>query len=131
MPRAFCRVESPLSANAPALELPDLPARTTARELIRTRVREEVARHNFDPSRPYSGLVVPTPAERELNAHAGRRERPAADGARQAGLAEKAFAEQRFVLIVGDRQIESLDEEVDLSGGPEVIFVQLVPLAGG
>lgn len=131
MPRALLRVESPLGAPSPALELPDLPERVSVRELIRAQVREEVARYNLDRSVPYQGLVVPTEAEHQLNTTARRTERLAVDWQEQADLAERSFDKQRFVLIVGDRQVESLEESVDLTGEPEIVFVRLVPLAGG
>lgn len=131
MPRAHLRVESPLGAPGPALELPDLPDRIRARELIRTHVREEVARHNLDGSRPFQGLVTPTAAEHSLNTATRRTGRPALDWEEEADLAERAFDKQRFVLIVGDHQVESLEENVDLTGEPEIVFVKLIPLAGG
>ncbi|WP_444963791.1 hypothetical protein [Nocardiopsis sp. M1B1] len=131
MPRVLLRVESPLGVGLPAVEPPDLPDRVRVRELIRTRVREEVARYNLDRSAPYQGLVVPTAAERQLNTAVRRTERPTVDWEEQADLAERAFEKQRFVLIVGDRQVESLEEHVDLTGEPEIVFVQLVPLVGG
>lgn len=131
MPPVHLRVESPLGPAGPALELPDLPDRIRARELIRTHVREEVARYNLDRSLPFQGLVTPTAAERSLNTAVRRTERPALDWEAQADLAERAFEKQRFVLIVGDRQVESLEEEIDLTGEPEIVFVKLIPLAGG
>ncbi|XVQ83097.1 hypothetical protein ACQP2K_30270 [Microbispora siamensis] len=42
---------------------PVLPDRTTALELVRLRVREEVARHNASPAPYFRGLVTPTDAE--------------------------------------------------------------------
>ena len=131
MPRAHLRVENPLGVSSPALELPDLPDRIRARELIRTHVREEVARYNLDRSLPFRGLVTPTAPERSLNSEARRNQRPPLDWEEQADLAERAFEKQRFVLIVGDRQVESLEESVDLTGEPEIVFVKLIPLAGG
>jgi hypothetical protein len=35
------------------------------------------------------------------------------------------------VLLVDDRQVESLDETVVLRAGGEVTFLKLVPLVGG
>ena len=131
MPRALLRTESPLGACVPALEVSDLPDRISARELVRTRVREEVARYNLDRSAPYQGLVVPTTAEQRINTGTRSAERPAVDWEEQADLAEQAFGKQRFVLIVGERQVESLEESIDLTGEPEIVFVQLIPLAGG
>ncbi|NHO85139.1 hypothetical protein HA073_29415 [Micromonospora sp. CMU55-4] len=53
------------------------------------------------------------------------------DWERQADAACAAFARNGFVLLVGDRQVEDLDEEIDLLADPEVAFVRLVPLVGG
>src|ERR1700749_3003003 len=48
-----------------AFTLPGLPAQITARELIRLRVREEVASYNLDPGPCFHGLVQPAGAEAE------------------------------------------------------------------
>ncbi|WP_229068741.1 hypothetical protein [Actinoplanes sp. DH11] len=42
-----------------------------------------------------------------------------------------AFAGNGFVVLVGDRQVEDLDEVLELPTGTEVTFLRLVPLAGG
>jgi hypothetical protein len=34
-------------------------------------------------------------------------------------------------MLVGDRQVEDLDEVVSVADNPSVVFVKLVPLAGG
>ncbi|MFI7698502.1 hypothetical protein [Nonomuraea sp. NPDC049480] len=121
------------TATGRALEefsLPDLPDRISARELVRLRVREEVARHNAVPSHHFRGLVKPTDAEAELNGYRMRTARRL-DWEKQADAAEAAFARNGFLLLVGDRQIEDLGEEVDLTADPVVSFVKLVPLVGG
>ncbi|MFC5818767.1 MULTISPECIES: hypothetical protein [Nonomuraea] len=121
------------TATGRALEefsLPGLPERISARELVRLRVREEVARHNAAPSHHFRGLVKPTDAETELNGYRMRTARRL-DWERQADAAEAAFARNGFLLLVGDRQIEDLDEEVVLTTDPVVSFVKLVPLVGG
>ena len=46
-------------------------------------------------------------------------------------MAETAFSRNGFVVLVGDRQIEELDEEVDLRRDTEVTFLKLVALVGG
>ncbi|TQS24552.1 hypothetical protein [Microbispora sp. KK1-11] len=112
------------------LSLPGLPDRITARELVRLRVREEVARHNAAPAPYFRGLVTPTDAEAELNGYRMRTTRTL-DWERQADAAEAAFARNGFLLLVGDRQIEDLDTEIDLTADPVVSFVKLVPLVGG
>lgn len=121
------------TATGRALEefsLPDLPDRISARELVRLRVREEVARHNAAPSHHFRGLIKPTDAEAELNGYRMRTARRL-DWERQADAAEAAFARNGFLLLVGDRQIEDLGEVIDLTADPVVSFVKLVPLVGG
>lgn len=110
--------------------LPDLPENISARELLRLRVREEVARYNAAPSARFNGLVRPVDAEVELNGYRmGARRR--IDWERQADIAERAFQRNGFVLLAGDRQIEDLSEVIDLTADPVVSFIKLVPLVGG
>ncbi|MEV4568576.1 hypothetical protein AB0K12_32815 [Nonomuraea sp. NPDC049419] len=121
------------SASGRALEefsLPGLPDRISARELVRLRVREEVARHNAAPKRHFRGLVKPADAEAELNGYRLRAARKL-DWEKQADAAEAAFARNGFLLLVGDRQIMDLDVQIDLDADPVVSFVKLVPLVGG
>ncbi|MFI1096784.1 hypothetical protein [Streptomyces sp. NPDC020917] len=107
-----------------------LPDRMTVRELIRLRVREEVARYNAGTGGGrYHGLVRPGATETELNGR--RRERQPVVWERQADIAERAFAANGFFVLSGDRQVEDLDEVLDLTAGPELVFIELVPLAGG
>ncbi|GAA3046827.1 hypothetical protein GCM10010464_08840 [Pseudonocardia yunnanensis] len=110
--------------------LPGLPGSISARELVRLRVREEVARHNAAPATRFRGLVRPVDAETGLNGYrvgAARR----VDWKRQADIAEAAFLRNGFLLLVGDRQIEDLSETIDLTVDPVVSFVKLVALVGG
>lgn len=54
---------------------------------------------------------------------------PAAAGQLDAACAE--FARNGFVMIAGERQVDDLDEVIDLSRAAEVAFIRLVPLVGG
>ncbi|NML50508.1 hypothetical protein HHL19_12640 [Streptomyces sp. R302] len=47
------------------------------------------------------------------------------------GRALDAFSRNGFLVLVGDRQIEDLDETVALGPDTEVVFLRLVPLVGG
>lgn len=107
-----------------------LPARMTVRELIRLRVREEVARYDAAVSERFTGLVRPEGAVAEPGGYRLREPRRL-DWERQAEIAERAFAANGFFVLAGDRQVEDLDEEVDLTADPDLVFVRLVPLAGG
>ncbi|MEV4169904.1 hypothetical protein [Nonomuraea sp. NPDC049709] len=110
--------------------LPDLPERISARELVRLRVREEVARYNAVPTARFRGLVRPVGAEVELNGYRMGATR-SIDWERQADIAERAFQSNGFLLLVGDRQVDDLAELIDLTVDPVVSFVKLVPLVGG
>lgn len=113
------------------VELAGIPTALTLRDLIRTRVREEVARHNSGADKVWRGLVTPneairTPAGFELRTGARR-----VDWERQADVAIQAFERNGFFVIVDDRQVTDLDEELALAGTSDVRFVRLVALVGG
>ena len=103
----------------------------TVRELIELRVRTEVERFNRAANgEVFRGLVQPSDAELTLN---GDRTRPPKliDAEQQCKSALHAFEANGFLLIVGDRQVESLDERLTLDPEMRVAFVKLVPLVGG
>lgn len=78
----------------------------------------------------FQGLVQPEDTERVLNGYALRTPRRI-DPRAQTELALKAFAGNGFLVLVGDRQITELDEQIELAIGTEVTFLKLVALVGG
>jgi hypothetical protein len=110
--------------------LKDVPSPITLGELIRFRVREEVARHNARPSRWFDGLVRPKDAEAAMNGYERRKPRWL-DWEKQAEIAIEAFRRNGFFVFVGDRQVDDLDAELSLAAADRVSFVRLVPLVGG
>lgn len=112
-----------------ALEL-DVTGTVTLRELIRLRVREEVARYNARPVVRFHGLVRPTAAEADLNGYLMTTPAPI-DWEEQADAAVSAFGGNAFFVLVGDRQVEDLDEELALGEASRVAFIRLVQLVGG
>jgi hypothetical protein len=119
-----------VDASSEPLVLVDMPDRVSVRDLIRTRVREEVARANANRSQATSLLVAPVDAEKTLNGYRLRAER-LIDWERQAEVAVEAFEQQRFFVFVDGRQVEALDDEVALGADSEVRFLRLTPLVGG
>jgi hypothetical protein len=119
-----------VDASSEPLVLVDMPDRVSVRDLIRTRVREEVARANANRSEATSLLVAPVDAEKTLNGYRLRAER-LIDWERQAEVAVEAFEQQRFFVFVDGRQVEALDDEVALGADSEVRFLRLTPLVGG
>jgi hypothetical protein len=105
-------------------------AQTTARELIRSRVREEVERHNQSLPEVFCGLVQPEESERILNGFRMKVKRPL-DWEAQFKRACSSFKGNGFLLIVDGRQTTDLDERIELRADSEVQFVKLVPLVGG
>jgi hypothetical protein len=104
--------------------------RLTLGEVIRRRVFQEVAEYNANRPEVFRGLVQPTATERRLNGDKAG-DRPRMDAGEQCGRALDAFRRNGFLVLVGDRQIEELEEELDLPLGTEVVFLKLVPLVGG
>ena len=102
----------------------------TAREILRRRVFEEVSRFNATQGQIFEGLVQPNDTERALNGYRLKKARTL-DWREQFEKAVQAFEKNRFLLLVGDRQVESLDEELMLGAETEITFLKLVPLVGG
>ena len=104
--------------------------RLTVRELIRSRVYQEVSEYNARASGLYRGLVKPSEAERELNGYR-MPSRKRIDWEKQYAAALRSFERSQLLVLVDDRQVESLEDEVELEPESSVSFLRLVPLAGG
>jgi hypothetical protein len=104
--------------------------RITVRELIALRVRQEVETYNRDHTGLFVGLVRPTQAEQTLNGFKLTPER-LLDWQGQIDSALDAFEANGFVILVNERQVESLNDAIDLADQPTVTFLKLVQLVGG
>ncbi|MFN2467409.1 MAG: hypothetical protein ABR521_04655 [Gaiellaceae bacterium] len=93
-------------------------------------MREEVANYNSEPTRDFQTLVRPVDAEVTLNGFRFREPRML-DWRKQADAAERSFARNGFFVLVGNRQIEDLEEVLDLTPETEIRFVKLTALVGG
>lgn len=111
-----------------ALEL--LTERLTVRELIRSRVFQEVKDHNARASSTFVGLVRPADAtEAPGGWHVARGRR--VDWQAQFERAVEAFERQRILLLVDDVQVTSLEAQVVVQPTTRVTFLRLMPLVGG
>jgi hypothetical protein len=101
----------------------------TVSELIRSRVEAEVRIYNARSSeKPFRGLVQPEAHEQQLNpARTAKR----IDSEQQVEVALAAFARGRILLLVDDRQVTELADEVLLHPGSAVTVLKLTPLVGG
>ncbi len=124
------RDETPTGREVGEFVIPEIDEHCTLRDLIRARVREEVARYNAAPQPIFRGLVQPTDAEVRLNGYHLEVTRKL-DWEEQSAVAERAFAHNGFFVLVDGQQVVSLDDGVTLTPATEVAFVRLVPLVGG
>jgi hypothetical protein len=115
---------------AGTITLEGIDSSITLRDLIRTRVRGEVARYNATLADVFQGLVMPdgarpTPEGFRMPAH--RR----VDWEQQAGRALDAFDRNGFFVLVGGRQVAGLDEVLELTADSDIRFIRLIQLVGG
>jgi len=102
----------------------------TVEELIRSRVYQEVQDYNLKKTEKFRGLVDPS-AERKSS---GARN---IDWKAQFETACEAFRQNRVLILVDDKQVERLDQTIELRpatlGRPAtgVTFLKLTPLVGG
>ncbi len=114
------------------LELEISQEMLSVRELIARRVQQEVATYNAAQTGVFRGLIQPTDSERVLNGASYRlRHTKAIDAEQQVYRALEAFQTNGFFVLVNDRQVETLDEEIWLGEGATASFVKLTPLVGG
>ena len=126
----FMYDETPGYERSPRVKLELVSDRITVRQLIESRVRREVEAINCAPAKEFRTLVQPDDAERTLNGFKLRKPKPV-DADAQCKLACEAFGRGRFFLLVDDRQVEALDEEIVIGPDTEIGFFKLVPLVGG
>ncbi|HME56471.1 MAG TPA: hypothetical protein VKM55_30000 [Candidatus Lokiarchaeia archaeon] len=105
-------------------------SRVTVREIIQSRVTQEVENYNKARTGNFNGLIQPTKSEQMLN---GFRMNPRnrINCPVQIEAALDAFERNGFLVLINARQVESLDEEVLVTPDTKVAFVKLVPLVGG
>jgi len=114
-----------------SIALEFLTERITVRELIRSRVFQEVKDYNTRLPEVFQGLVQPEAFERTLNGFRKMRDRKAIDWEKQFARAIEGFETNQIIILVDDRQAEGLEEEIVITPETTVSFVRLVPLVGG
>jgi hypothetical protein len=116
--------------SAHSWELDVLTERMTVRELIRSRVYQEVQDYNVKQVRVFHGLVQPEEAEKTLNGWKLKKPR-LLDWKKQFERAIEGFEGNQILILVNDRQAESLDEDFLIEPRTTVTFLRLTPLVGG
>jgi hypothetical protein len=113
----------------------------TARELIHSRVFQEVKDQNLRARQPVQEPTSTGPMIAENTGAGWRPSRgPQARTGKETGRLEwgkeferalDAFLRRQILVLVDDRQIGDLDEEIVIDPQTVVTFVRLVPLVGG
>ena len=127
------RDETPAGGISNEWSLEFLSETITVRELIRERVYQEVQDHNtrLHAAGPYRGLVQPEGYEQALKGQKpGAKVRPI-DWKKQYEKAIEAFEANRVLILIDDRQAESLDETFTIGPRTAVTFLRLTLLVGG
>jgi hypothetical protein len=111
---------------------------TTAGELIRRAVEEQVRRLSGDAARCRRALDRQYLSMADIRAQAatGVVRMPAGepaerDMAEEVARAQRAFERNVFAVFAGGRQLRQLNEVIVLRLGEPVVFVRLTALAGG
>lgn len=125
------RDETTTGQRSDDITLEFLNERITVRELIRSRVYQEVQDYNLHRStKPFQGLVQPNDTEQDLNGPRPGRFREV-DWKRQYETACEAFLTSRILILIDARQAERLEDEIVVAPSTDVTFLKLVPLVGG
>ena len=124
------RDETTQDRNGHAFTLYFTAERITVRQLIRSRVYQEVEAYNSQQTEYFRGLVQPSEAEQTINGYKLRKGRQI-NAEAQFDKALQAFQKNGFLLLVDDRQFDDLDEIIELQPETEISFLKLIPLVGG
>ena len=123
------RDESLDRCNAHEWFLDVLTERLSVRELIQSRIFQEVDDYNARHPHSFRGLIQPAARDRATRRHdcfLG-----AIDKQKQFESACEAFEAGRLVILIGDAQADDLDDEFDVQPGTAVTFLRLTLIVGG
>lgn len=100
------------------------------RELIRSRVYQEVKDYNAGTGERFRGLVQPAGATVEGSGFRLRKQHKI-DWQEQFKISIEAFERGHVLILLDDRQLERLEERLELRPTSSITFLRLVPLVGG
>jgi hypothetical protein len=111
----------------------EIPGETiTVKELIRSRVYQDAKESN---ARAVSKRDVPLtfqPAEAELTLNGPRSNQPTlVDWKVQFEKAIEAFCSKSILILVDDRQVNALNEQIQITSSTKISFLRLTMLMGG
>jgi hypothetical protein len=115
-----------LQGMQPAWELELSKEQTTLREVIRSRVYQEVSEYNAQKRDRTRCLVPLTPAWQPVSELI-----ELVDWQEQYERAIKAFEKRSYIVLANNRQITQLDSPIVLPITSIITFLKLIPLIGG
>lgn len=104
--------------------------RISVRELIETRVRQEVEAHNQNVGARFDGLIEPSETEKKLNGENAAMGRHV-DADKQVEAAINAFETGRYFLLIDDHQLVDLDDVIVINPNTKIVFLKILRLVGG
>lgn len=108
-----------------------LTENVTVRELIRSRIYQEVQDYNVHQGQTeFRGLVTPQDVGRPSHGSPAKARREI-DWKEQFNRAIEAFEKKQILILVNDHQVESLDDELAIRVDTVVTFIRLTLLVGG
>lgn len=125
MPTITVRDES-LQGTQPSWQLDILEERSTLREVIRSRIYQDVSEYNAKQRSQRHCLIPPPSLLQALAEHI-----PVLDWQVQYNQAIKAFEQRSYIVIIDDQQITQLDCPMRFTAQSTVTFFKLIPLIGG
>lgn len=105
--------------------------RMKVKDLIAARVTSEVNTYNNKLPEYFKGLIQPTDAEKTLNGYKLKRKNKAIDIEQQVFVAYDAFQKNGYFILIDDKQVDDLEQEVLVNKETVVSFIKLTPLVGG
>lgn len=127
------RDETPAGGVLQEWSLEFLNETITVRDLIRERVYQEVRDYETRSAAtaPYRGLVQPETYEQALNGPRTEAKPRPIDWRKQYDRAVEAFEANQVLILIDDRQAESLDQTFTIGPRSLVTFLRLTLLVGG
>lgn len=108
-------------------EVDGLPATTSLRDILRARIRSEVARYNAAPGTVFHGLVQPADAVRHRDGHHLATPRPL-DPDRLVTAAEEAVAAGVLGFLLEGEFVTALDRDIQVDNYEELVLVLQRPV---
>lgn len=111
-------------SNSFKIELEEI---TTPKEIISTRVKEEIKNYNKKADSSLQSLVRPLAKEMLLN----KKKKKEIDVEKQIYIALEAFQKNGFFVLVDDQQVSELNQKIQLKENSSISFIKLTQLVGG